>query len=755
MGHQCRQAFTLLLFIQVLGGWPANSAAADRFGDIAVVPQTVVSGETHHGYAEHRVFLSNESDTKSHTVALAYPESSGFFGERLDRLSRTVKLGPGSSAVVVLWQPPLPVYGSGFAVFVDNRFQGSVAPLGYNKHARPESLRHSSEVVQTIFSSRGISADDFNKLMDETFGVPFSPMKATGPPDNPGNRGSNGWAPVATTPATPQWLVLEYDPPVVAKQVNIHESGFPTKVVDVTLYDAEGKVLVSMPGNAGTHRSDVTSIPFSTTERPVAKVRLNVTPGVPGRMPQVIDAVGLVGTNQTVWAVGAQSSQPTSGGPGLDPALARRFGIGGGATRQCVRSELELAQWSDSWLAYSAFDAVLLTAKEYELLPKSVQVALWRYAECGGCLVTLGPVEVPEPWRSGLELSSEGGEIVPVGFGRCLRFKEGEFRQLTSSQGRLLSESSKLSASPWTLSALSDPGQANAQFSVVANIKVPFRSMVLILLVFVILIGPLNLIVLARLKRRIWSLWTIPLISFAASGLVFAYSFFSEGVTPHARREGFTLLDQVNHRATTLGLAAFYCPLTPRQGLQFGYETELTPILQLNYDGRRGGRGRELDWSLSQHLTRGWLASRVPAFFRVRKSESRRERIRLEKSGDGRLMAVNGLGAAIRNLQLTDFSGRFYTAANLPAGQRGELKPDPLRRSSKEMPQLISDFYRQANWGPVDSHREKFMGVVPPPGSYLAWLDDSPFIEPGLAGAAHEQKSAVIHGFLNPQEDAP
>jgi hypothetical protein len=607
-----------------------------------------------------------------------------------------------------------------------------------------------------------MNPDDFNKLMTDVFGEPFSAVKATGPPDNPGNRGPNGWAPAATADPSPQWLVLEYDPPMAARQLNIHEAGSPSRIVDITLYGTNGNTLMSMPGSAGTHRSDVTTISFSLSAEPVAKVRLNATPTPPGRNPQVIDAVGLVGTNRTVWAVRAQASQTALASRSMPPAMARRYGLTSTSLGlrnndlpQLVRSELELSQWSDSWLAYSAFDAVLITAREFGLLSKSIQTALWRYAECGGCLVTLGPVEVPDPWRSGLELSPQGGEIVPVGFGRCLRFSEGDLKQLTKSQARLLSDSAKLAASPWTLSTMSDPGQANAVFSVVANIKVPFRSMVIILLLFVIIIGPVNLIVLARYKRRIWSLWTIPLISFFTSGLVFAYSFLSEGVTPHTRREGFTLLDQINHRATTLGLSAFYCPLTPSQGLRFGYETELTPILTPVADRRGGGRGRTVDWSLSQHLSRGWVASRVPAFFRIRKSEPRRERIRLEKTKGGELMAVNGLGAAIKRLQLTDFSGRYFTATNVAAGQQCVLEPNKARPSSKEMQQLISDVYRLANWAPVDVHWEKFGGVAPSPGTYLAWLDDSPFLEPGLAGIAKEQKSTVVYGMLNPQEDGP
>src|SRR5205085_786212 len=120
---------------------------------------------------------------------------------------------------------------------------------------------------------------------------------------------------------------------------------------------------------------------------------------------------------------------------------------------------------------------------------------------------------------------------------------------------------------------------ANAAFPVVENDKVPVRSTVMIMLAFVVVIGPVNLIVLSRLNRRTWLLWTIPAISGFTCLLVFVYSLLREGVTPTVRIEAMTMLDQVNRRATTIGTEAFYCPLTPSRGLLFNSETEATPLV--------------------------------------------------------------------------------------------------------------------------------------------------------------------------------
>src|SRR5204862_7230127 len=107
-----------------------------------------------------------------------------------------------------------------------------------------------------------------------------------------------------------------------------------------------------------------------------------------------------------------------------------------------------------------------------------------------------------------------------------------------------------------------------------------------------------------------------------------------EGITPDVRIESLTVLDQVNRRASTVGTTAFYCPLTPSQGLFFEADTEATPLIEL-FD-YRSSSDRQMDWTRSQHLERGWITARVPAHFRLRKSELRRERIQIDNSGGQR-----------------------------------------------------------------------------------------------------------------------
>jgi hypothetical protein len=288
---------------------------------------------------------------------------------------------------------------------------------------------------------------------------------------------------------------------------------------------------------------------------------------------------------------------------------------------------------------------------------------------------------------------------------------------------------------------------------VVESVQIPFRALAIILMLFVAVIGPINLLVLARLKKRLWILWTIPAISLFTSAIIFVFSLFGEGVTPHLRIEGITLLDQINQRASTLGLAAYYCPLTPSGGLRFGYDTELTMI-------RGQGRAEnflhaELDWSEAQHLSRGWLAARVPTCFRLRKSEPRRERLQLERNDRGQYLIVNGLGASIQLLRLADFSGREYGASNVTAGARILLNPLAATHIAASDQELLRDLYRHSTWGPVDAVWQRLATNSLLPGTYQARLSSSPFIEDGLSARAHARRQQVVVGMLSPREGAP
>jgi hypothetical protein len=293
---------------------------------------------------------------------------------------------------------------------------------------------------------------------------------------------------------------------------------------------------------------------------------------------------------------------------------------------------------------------------------------------------------------------------------------------------------------------------AHEKFPVVDSLGIPVKGLFVLMLLFTLVIGPINLLVLTYKKRRIWLLWTTPVISLLTCLAVLGYMLLSEGWKGHLRTETVTLLDEGSHRATTIGWTGVYSPLTPSDGLHFHYETEVASQ-RMRERWRPGAHACTLDWSGDQHLGSGWVEARVPAIFRVRKSELRRERVMIRREPDGQLSMVNGLGTEIRRFWYADNDKLVYTAADVAPGARVVLKAE-----NTDIPDQPGEELRQIYLS--DNWLLKMQEIVQTPlrrlrpRSYLAELDDSPFLEDALPGAGTRKCHAFVLGLVKSSDQA-
>lgn len=529
----------------------ANGFASTRIGDITITPGVSPSGSSDHGYAEYRISVLNHSPDKMHVVTLKLPDTSHNIDlNRIRDITRSVVVGPGSTAHVSLFQPPVPLHGNDVAVVIDGRLQREAVPLSLGNHAPDMSHSFASHFVLGAMGSISL-------------------------------------------PLSLQVLVSR----------NIDTSEFHAHV---------GKLVKSIPTMSG----------FSV---------LTSTSG------------------SVVTSSGSSSST-------------------GSASYELIDLGFPVSAWSTDWLGFSRYDGIVVTNEDIQQMPSDVQAALWEYVECGGALLVLGGNNLPDNWASGVEISnkSAGMSANRVGFGEFFISAETDTTSLNQTQWRQIVHSWVKTATPWQ-SQLSI-AEANNRFPVVDDFGVPVRGLFLLMLVFAIVIGPMNLIVLSRKRRRVWMLWTVPVISLTTCFAVFLYATFAEGWDRYIRTEGLTILDQRVNRATSIGVTAFYSALTPGDGLHFGYETELT-----SQTFATTPVPRTVNWTHDQHLARGWIAARVPAHFKVRKTEMRRERITVRRGEGSRLGIVNGLGADIDQFWLADKEGTVYDGSNIRAGSEAEL----------------------------------------------------------------------------------
>ncbi len=406
-----------------------------------------------------------------------------------------------------------------------------------------------------------------------------------------------------------------------------------------------------------------------------------------------------------------------------------------------LRSEVPVSQWSPNWLGYSCYDAIVCSEREAEEMPPAVALALRRYVECGGTLLIHGH-KVPAAFSENAVPDGKGGHYAGMGHVAVTGADDWD-----AAYGKLVD--SRLHV------YLPADRPGNLLDMLVAEATVPVRGLFLLVLMFGVVIGPVNLWLLSRCRRRIWLWWNVPAISLATCLLVFGYSVASEGWTGRGRTATLTLLDQRCRRATTIGYVSYYNPLAPG-GLHFDAQTDAALLDEdLGYRHYRSYRQqstglRFVDWTHGQHLASGWMKARVPAYFQVRKNEDRRERLTVEPQADGSVRVLNALGADIERLYVADASGRVFEGRSIRAGAEQTLSVVAGATPGEDNPTRMRSIFTQSNWlGRFhEMQRTPEPRALLAPGCYIAYLDRSPFIESPLAGVEPEHTAAIVYGVF-------
>jgi hypothetical protein len=402
----------------------------------------------------------------------------------------------------------------------------------------------------------------------------------------------------------------------------------------------------------------------------------------------------------------------------------------------------DLRQWSTHWLGYSSFDTVIAPWPQLQAAP-DVQAALWQYVECGGTLVVVGPAKLPESWDRA-KTQFAGFTAYYPGFGQCLVAGE-PFAKWTPEQWEGLAETWSSASVAW--SQINSATDANRILPVVEDLSIPVQGLFIVMILFVVLIGPVNVYWLSRIKRRMWLLWTVPVCAILTCLLLVGYMVATEGWDGYARSTSITVLDENAQRAATIGWQGYYCPTTPGGGLRFDFDTELTPHLDFRapYAYRRAAQPCSVDWTDDQHLAEGWITAKVPLHFMVRRGEKRLERLTLRKNPDDTLAATNGLGADIKSLWLARTDGALLSAHDVAAGATVTLTPTD-QKSQGEVGNLSDVF--AANWVQQAEALGKSPAEYLRPGCYLAVLDGSPFLDQGLRRTQSRRMNSVVIGIL-------
>lgn len=430
------------------------------------------------------------------------------------------------------------------------------------------------------------------------------------------------------------------------------------------------------------------------------------------------------------------------GPPSAGPATAPAWSV--------AVTPVDLDELPARFEPYTSLKAVVLDAQSPPPRPEVLD-ALLAWTRLGGCLVFQGPdaqararaVPGAAAWMEERFVQSEsnGDHLYACGQGALVVCARNDLQALrTSGEEAPFNALFDLVARGMTR-AVSFAGapQSDARFdalSGLSGLELPYRALTLLLVLFAIVIGPVNLIVVKRLNRPALLLVTVPVIALVFSLGLFVYGAIAQGLGTRARVRALTWLDQRNHVASTLEVRSLFAGMPAGDGWKPGPGVACIAL--------PAGNGHTDTGPITLDFRQGlvYAGDYLPVRREVRNAflADRAARARLEVTRNGeRITVENGLGTAIEGLVLRDADGGWHVLpARLGAGGKAELEPVALANTAGErVEELLGEL------APLASSAQPFTGA------YVARLAGPAFTDACGVEYEEEESAHVVFGILD------
>ena len=234
----------------------------------------------------------------------------------------------------------------------------------------------------------------------------------------------------------------------------------------------------------------------------------------------------------------AVSSSISGGGTGFSPGIPGRHRGGyAGAGSLEFGAAFDPKSMSNDWRAYSGYDACLLTEIEWEDLPVGAKTALLKWNRMGGALFIYTRDSSTTLATLTIDKEGTGQRSADLGWG-TIRLKplprdgllppdetvKMVLDSVNLTGGNRLNNLRNNFRRSWPLQAAFGSKTAHIIF------------FIFILIIFGILVGPVNLFVFARAGRRHKLFITTPIISLGASAILVVLILFQDGLGGRGQR---------------------------------------------------------------------------------------------------------------------------------------------------------------------------------------------------------------------------
>lgn len=521
----------------------------------------------------------------------------------------------------------------------------------------------------------------------------------------------------------------------------------------------EGYLMLIVRCENRTPASQRVSLRFES--RPAAQVESEVAlaPGEKRRIPLLLPATARYGTlfasdgydsgrESFSWQWQAQDAVLVDNCEQAQPLLEKRKGAAVGTVRPVLT--VGAVNYPETLAAYTGYAAVGVVAARFEDLSEPQRRALEAYAATGGRLF-LGSVPArPETqfplWRAGPASAVPG--LHPYGFGTLHIFDSPE--QCVEALGAVGTISRPALAAERVTgsrhryrSALPSAADLPEGEPLLDVARVPVGGFLLLVLLFVLVIGPGSFVVRARRGPHALLVF-VPLTALVTCGGIAGYGVASEGLfTIHASSRTATLLDARQHRAVTVSVDSYYAGLGPSQ-VRFGALTALVPPPE-----RYGVDTLVLDESEGLVFRGGLIPSRGYREYLTLSATPSRARLSLrgEPGGPEGVVVENALGTKITTgvlrvggslCRLGEVADQGRAGLQCEPGESGESRFDPMRALSVSLSRFQPSALTSNLLAPLEA------------GEFVVMLDRAVFAPDGGLTLARRDDRQLVRGRVSP-----
>ena len=301
---------------------------------------------------------------------------------------------------------------------------------------------------------------------------------------------------------------------------------------------------------------------------------------------------------------------------------------------------------TDDWRAYSSLSVLWLAADEWKQADAAVRRALSEWVASGGHLVLVEPGDTSTP-----------APIEHYGMGMIVTIPEGLTTEEASLFERAMPPAIHAAASISSVSDLIDPIETHKGF------------LSLVLLGYLVLAAPVNLLVFSPGTKRMRLFWTMPAIAFGASAVMAAVILLQDGVGSSGYRANFVYLQPDLNRELIVQEQVSKTGALLRRSFEIEEPVVITGVATAYQSYRKKPS------ELSSHGTRyagDWFRSRSIQAQRLQRARSSRARIELVGVDSGRPTILSSIDVPLEKLYFRDQSGSIWYGENILPG-------DPLR----------------------------------------------------------------------------